>query len=314
MPRILAVLATLICLMCICPAASAEDAKEVASEHFDKGIMLFKNQDYSAALIEFEAAYDAHPHFAVRYNIAICLWKTKKYGDAADQIQRYLSEGGEEIPKAKKKEVEEIYKELESLVASLKVESNVEGAEIYINGKRRDKTPMFFPLKLDVGEYEVEVKAEGHEPFKTTVKLPGGANKVIEAKLVAVGKAKPEKVEPKKVDKGEPKKKKVPVAAFASVAGLAVALAVTASITGGVALKKSRDYRDAPYEEGWEDEQKSGRKLAIATDVLWGITGAAAATTIVLIFFTDFKAKEKKSEVALYPMLTEPGLLIMGHF
>ena len=279
-------------------AAQAEDAKEKASVHFEKGVSLFKNEDYKAALVEFEAAYEAQPHFAVRYNVAICLYKLKRYGDAADQIQRYLSEGGDKIPSDKKKEIEEIYAELESLVGSLTVLSNVAGAQVLVDGKPRDRIPMLFPLKLDVGEYEIEIRAEGYEPHVEDIKLPGGEDAVIDVELVKMGG-----------------KKKLPVAGFATMASITVALAVTAGITGGLALKKSKDYKSAPYEDGWEDEQKSGRNLALATDVLWGVTGAAALTTIILAAFTQFKKEEAtESALTVQPHLLEPGLTLRGTF
>jgi hypothetical protein len=287
-----------VCILLGAPTAHAEDTKAKASEHFEKGVALFKNQDFTAALVEFEAAYEAQPHFAVRYNVAICLYKLKRYGDAADQIQRYLSEGGDRIPADKKKEIEEIYAELESLVGSLTVLSSVAGARVLVNGEPRDRIPMLFPLKLDVGEYEIEISAEGYESHVADIKLPGGEDVVIEVDLVKIGG-----------------KKKLPVSGFATTAALTVALAAAAGITGGIALKRSKDYKDSPYDEDWQDEQKSGRNLALTADILWGVTGAAALTTIILALFTDFEKDEAPdTALTIQPHLLEPGLTLGGTF
>ena len=70
--------------------------KEKAGKHFEKGVELFNNGDYEAALVEFEAAYEAHPHYAVRYNLGITLYKLHRYGAAVGQIEKYLVEGGGE--------------------------------------------------------------------------------------------------------------------------------------------------------------------------------------------------------------------------
>lgn len=289
--------------------------KEEAGKHFEKGVELFNNEDFSAALIEFEAAYDAHPHFAVRYNIAMCFYKLKEYGSAVHQIQRYLAEGGEEVPKKKKVEVEKILEDLQSLVASVKINCNVEGAEVYVNGEYRDKVPMFFPIQLDVGKYEIEIRAEGYEPYKHTVKLPGRAAETIDVELVPAGQV-PTGGESSSKEAIQPtSKKRVPVAAFGAMAGLTGALALTASIMGGMALKKEKDYEGLGVDDAWEDAQKSGRNLVIATDVLWGITGAAAVTTVILVFFTDFKRGETTEAAwVIAPDLVNPGLTLKGVF
>lgn len=304
-------LALLLVLSTISTAASAVDEKEAAAKHFEKGVSLFKNEDYAAALIEFEAAYEAKPHFAVRYNLAICLYKLHRYAEAANQIQRYLSEGGDEVPPEKRLEVESILEEMEALVGSVEVDCNVPDADVYVDGEFADKANSLFPIQLNVGEYEIEVRAEGYEPLTTTVKLPGGQTKLLKVQLKQEGTEDAGPVEPG--EKG--KKKPVPVAAFGAMAGLTVALAITASVTGGVALKKEKEYADLSAGDDWADAQKSGRNLVIATDVLWGITGATAVATIVMAFFTEFK--KEKSDVAfveLVPNVLEPGLVVKGVF
>lgn len=297
MPRYPAFLVLTFLLGAVAPVVHAQDDKEIASEHFDKGILLFKNDDFAAALIEFEAAYEAMPHFTVRYNIAICLYKLKEYGKAATQIQQYLAEGEDRIPDEKRAEVEEIYAELESLVATLRVDCNVDGAQVTIDGETVGTTPMALPLKLDVGEYEVQVTAHGYEPFTTTVKLPGGEQEVITADLVATGSEDP------------PQSQKLAPPAFIGMASATLALVASAAIIGGVALKRSSDYKASAYDEGWEDDQKTGRALALTADVLWGVAGAAAVTAVVLAIFTDF-GSEKKPAVSFSPT----GLTIQGVF
>lgn len=303
----------LLCFSLCTHVSWAGDEKAEAAKHFEKGVSLFKNEDYAAALIEFEAAYEAHPHFAVRYNLAVCLYKLHHYADAANQIQRYLSEGGDDVPKSKRIEVEGILEEMESLVGSIKVKCNVEDADVFVNGKLTDKANSIFPIQLDVGQYEVEVRAEDYKPFITTIKLPGGSLKTIEVELVKGG------------DDGlsfsaagmdhMPSRKNVPAAAFWSIAGLTATLALTASITGGIALKKEKDYADLGVYDDWQNAQKSGRNLVIATDVLWGVAGASAVTTVILIFFTDFSGSEKaETSLTVSPDLLCPGLVLKGVF
>jgi tetratricopeptide (TPR) repeat protein len=80
--RIFSVLAMAV-IIGFASVASAGDAMEKAKVHFEKGVELFKNDDYEAALVEFKAAYRAKPHYAVRYNIGICLYELHRSGSAS---------------------------------------------------------------------------------------------------------------------------------------------------------------------------------------------------------------------------------------
>ncbi|MBW2261293.1 MAG: hypothetical protein JRG91_04900, partial [Deltaproteobacteria bacterium] len=140
-------------------------------------------------------------------------------------------------------------------------------------------------IKLEVGEHTIEVNAPGHPPHKQKIELPGGQEIIVEVDLAAPQKepAGPKPEEPK----GE--RKKLPAAAFWSMAGLTAVLGISAAITGGLALKQKDKYSGLSYDDGWESEREKGMKLALTTDILLGIAGAAAVSTLVMAFFTDFE-------------------------
>jgi hypothetical protein len=283
-------------------AVDAKDAKEEAKDHFDKGVALFKTEDFEGALVEFRAAYKAQPHYAVRYNVGITLYKLHRYGQAAHELQVYLIEGEGQIPDDKLAEVNEILAELEARVGSVDVECNVEGASVFVDGEHMDKTPIFFPLQLDVGEHEIEVRAEGYKPFNKKIDVPGGTEQTLEVELVPSAKA--EKAS-KKLHKG----------IFFGGLGVTGALALTAAITGGLALKTEKDYRELGVEDDWKPVQRKAKNLALATDVLWGMAGAAAIGTVVIAIFTDFTGGERKEAgLTLTPMIGTPGLTLQGSF
>jgi hypothetical protein len=122
-------------LVVLLPArpACAEEASK-AKEHFDKGVLLYKNQDYDAALVEFMAAHEAKPHFAVRYNVGITPYKLHRYVEAFDELKSYLLEGGDGIEEERRVEALQIMKELRSLVGTLDVVCEVPGAVLRIDG------------------------------------------------------------------------------------------------------------------------------------------------------------------------------------
>ncbi|MBW2263755.1 MAG: tetratricopeptide repeat protein, partial [Deltaproteobacteria bacterium] len=126
--------------------AHAEQPIEEAKEHFAKAVKLFKNQDYDAALVEFKQAYKAKPHFAVRYNIGITLYKLHRYKEAFKELESYMFQGGDEILDERRDEVVEILKDLESLLGTLKVTCNVEGATLFLDGWESEE----WEIKLEV--------------------------------------------------------------------------------------------------------------------------------------------------------------------
>ncbi len=284
---------------------SSAQGKVEAQERFEKGVLLFKNADFEGALVEFLSAYGAKPHFAVRYNISICLYKLHRYAEAQEEMEAYLEEGGDDIPAEKRLEIEKNLAELASLVGTLEVTCNVEGALLSVDGKPAGTLPLDQPLRLNVAEYEVSVIAEGHSPYSTTVIIPGGKLKTLEVTL-----------QPRPASSA-PREKPVPAGVFWSGMTLTVALAAGAAVTGGLAAKKHDEYGRLDFDDpDWEKTQDEGRTLVLTSNVLWGATGAVAVTTLVLAFFTDFGGKKETQTTLLkiVPDLVNPGIGIAGTF
>jgi hypothetical protein len=263
----------------------AQESGGSAEERFEKGVSLFKNDDFDAALVEFKAAYKLKSHFAVRYNIGITLYKLHRYEEAFEELQAYLFEGGGQVGDERRKEVVEILGELKSLVGVLEVNCGVEEAQLFVDGKEVDS----WEMSLEVGEHSIEVRAPGYEPFTTTIELPGGSTLKVDAELVPEDDI--ETLPPVEADKG----KRLGPAVFWTGLGLTAAVSVTAAVTGGLALKYRSDYRDMDYEDAWRSTRRKCHDLALTTDILLGVAGGLAITTIVVAFFTDFDGRERQS-------------------
>jgi len=69
---------------------------------------------------------------------------------------------------------------------SLTVRSNVEGAEVFINGSYRGTTPI--RLRVSRGTYRIIVKAQGYYDYSETVRIQGSRN--VYAELVSPNRAK----------------------------------------------------------------------------------------------------------------------------
>src|SRR3954465_9847176 len=83
-------------------AASVEEARQ----HYKRGVDLYGEANYTAALIEFRRAYEIAPNFSVLYNIGQIHYQLHDYADSLRTFQAYLSEGGNKVPSARRTEVE----------------------------------------------------------------------------------------------------------------------------------------------------------------------------------------------------------------
>jgi hypothetical protein len=200
--------------------------------------------------------------------------------------------------------------EIEGEPARLKLEANVDGAEVFVEGIKMGSIPIK-PLDLPPGPAHVIIKADGYVPFEGDIQLTTGKPTSAEIKLAS-------------------EKTGVHPAGFWLTASLAVAAGIGGAITGVLALQKQDEYDKflADVLEGNEpgsvvDLRKKdkrlgdeGKTLAITTDVLWGVTGAMGATAIVLAFFTRFRPPESKVKIALDPAITPEmaALAVSGTF
>jgi tetratricopeptide (TPR) repeat protein len=93
--------------------------------------------------------------------------------------------------------------------------------------------------------------------------------------------------------------------------GVAAAFLITGSITGGVALGKSREFKDkdTPYED-LRDLKDSGESMRTASNVSFGLAAAFGAVSVALYFLTDFSSEE--AAVAAAPLREGGGMVTMG--
>lgn len=167
-------------------ATTAGTPQATAAGHFERGVELYKEGSFDAALVEFERAYEAVPDFRVLYNLAQVQMQRGEYVGAIDLFQRYLREGGENIPEARKTEVQQDLVKCNGRVAKLWVESNVTGAELYVNDKPVGALPLTQPVLINSGVCQVRLVKPGFESRTHQVKVAGGEQPRLSLPLTAI--------------------------------------------------------------------------------------------------------------------------------
>jgi len=285
-PRALGIL---ILVQLFSTAAVAEP--DPAARAFAKGKQLFEEKRYVGAAEAFEEAYRLKPHFMVQCSIARCYENLNRFVLAAERYQQCLKEGAATSKMAAK--ITASLEAVEAQISRVLVRSPRPGDEVFVDGRSAGQTPS--RVALNPGSHVIEVRREGAKPARETVKTLGGEALTLELSPVELAPApRPEPEAQPVTQPARPEEKPVKRGLsrlwFWTGVGVTGALAITAIALGVTTLQARSDYEDAPTKPGLDDFK--GKRTA--TNVLWGLTAAAAAGTTVLFFYTDFGGRTEQ--------------------
>jgi tetratricopeptide (TPR) repeat protein len=177
--RALALLLSLGVLVALPRVADAQDAeptpqKTEAASRFERGVELYNDGALDGAMIEFERAYELVSDYRVLYNIARVHVEQNHYVEGIQAYERYLKDGGSEIPEARRTQIEATLEKLRGRIANVWVQSNVAGAELFLNGKAIGTLPLSRPIPMNPGTCELRLEKPGYQPARQTLKVAGG--------------------------------------------------------------------------------------------------------------------------------------------
>jgi len=281
-------------------AAQAEptkEAKDEASRRFKRGIELFGEGDYRAALVEFKRANELAPNYNVLYNIGNVYFQLTDYANALVSFEKYLAEGGSNVDAKRRSDVEKDIEKLRTRVARVEISTSVPEADVSIDDVPVGKSPFGKPILVNPGRHKITATKEG----RTT------ATKMIEVASFDALSVNLELAEPtaKPVETNTPPPP-LPTATTTTTApppppppppksipwagwGVTGALAVGAIATGALALSKNGELADlrgptsGATKADLDDAASSTATMALVSDVF---TGAAVVAGVVTLYFT----------------------------
>jgi len=220
-------------------APPASSSVKEAGQHFQRGVTLYNEADYRAALVEFKRAFEIAPNAAVLYNIGQTYYQLQNYASALSALERYLSESGATAPH--RREVEQTIETLQARVGKVVVTTNVADCEVTIDDELVGRTPFSDPILVSIGRRKVTAMRQGRPPETRFVDVAAGDTVKLTMSLGGPDAVAPITTMPVK-----------PAAARSSGNGLVTAGWVTTgvlgagAITAGVlAFLASRDLKDA---------------------------------------------------------------------
>jgi hypothetical protein len=172
----------LLALLHSAPAHAADDAREAARRHYERGLSLTNAADYAGALSEFRKAYAKSPNFAVLYNVGQAEAVLGHPVEAIAALSRYLKDGGAEVPEVRRAEVETQLGQLQAMLAELTVATSRVGVIVQVDGKEIGTTPLYEPVRLAAGRHVVTLIADGRTET-STVDLTQGERRTLSLSL-----------------------------------------------------------------------------------------------------------------------------------
>jgi hypothetical protein len=159
-------------------APPSEATVSEASQHFTKGVQLFK--EWSS---EFRRAYQLAPSYRVLYNIAQVNYELHNYVEALKGFRQYMSEGGSEIPKDRQTQVEAEIRKLEGRVGYLEVTANVVGVQVSVDEVPVGTLPLRSPILVNPGVRRVSASKSGYLMTARNVTITGGDHSQVQLEM-----------------------------------------------------------------------------------------------------------------------------------
>ncbi|MBW2522644.1 MAG: PEGA domain-containing protein [Deltaproteobacteria bacterium] len=160
--------------------AGAEEApgKETRSDayrrHLDNGVRLFKDENYRAAITEFEAAYRAEPKASPLVNIALSYKALHDYPKAIQALDRVITQHSDSIEPEHLDAAKREITQLRQLLAYLTVRVEPAQAELSIDGQKQPATALGKPIALSPGPHVLTAELAGYQPAEQKVTLTSG--------------------------------------------------------------------------------------------------------------------------------------------
>ena len=169
-------------------ARSAASERAEARRRYRKGVALFGDRDYKAALVEFRRAQQLRPHPRTLFNIATCHSHLGRYLRAIAAFDASLTGRPRLGARLRRKARREVAR-LTSLLAIIKLRINVEAAALVVDGEPR-KIGRRATLRVPAGAHTLEVRARGYAPETRRLELAGGMVSDLEINLTAGARLK----------------------------------------------------------------------------------------------------------------------------
>ncbi|MFT5358534.1 MAG: hypothetical protein ACI9KE_005773 [Polyangiales bacterium] len=308
------------------PAEVAETPEDTAPEdpnieeaisRFRQGLTLARAGNCAGAIAELQVSLRLVERPNTLFNIARCQEELFRYDLAVATYERYMAIAPSDAPD--RGSVQGTMRQLRNLLGTITVRSNVP-AQVWIGDRQVGEAPG--NVLVPGGRHAVEVRADGYLPTRREVEVASRATAVLEVELESAEVINNTNITNENITNVETtnviEEGGAPVGVFIGAAVLTAASFAAAAALSFRVLSLNSDGEALPAFdlEGRNAQNERIADKAKVADVFWGVTGALAITTTVLIFLTDWGGDEHDEGTTVSPVAGQGtlGLQASGSF
>jgi hypothetical protein len=293
-----------------------EAQKAEARARYDRGLKLYDQGAFEAALVEMRRAYELAPAFKILYNLGLIHRQLNDHAASLDAFNQYLAEGGKKIDAKRHAEIEHHIADLKPLVATLTITVDVEGAEITIDDAVVGTSPLAAPISVNAGKRKISAKVAGKPPATRVITVAGSDAVNVKLELSeAAQKTPPIDTTAAKPQPTKPKETSRPVPWVAwGVTGVFVVGAVTTGILAMTSASALDDKRSTPNvsKDDLDSAASRTKTFALVTDIL--IVGTIAAAGVATYLTIKAPKANDTASTTVRVGVAPTGFAIVGSF
>jgi hypothetical protein len=163
---------------------AVSEPRAKAEERFYRGLRLFRDQLWDAALAEFLESRALYPTRAATRNAALSLRRLGRFDEALAMFETLVDEFPD-MPEAERQHSRAELDELRALVGAIEIVAPP-GTTVLVDGRERGVMPLP-PLRVNAGSHVITLFREGFLPFSATIEVAGGRTARLEGTLWPLG-------------------------------------------------------------------------------------------------------------------------------
>jgi hypothetical protein len=291
-------------------------AKLKAQGLLNEGSAFYERGDYATALEKFNAAYATYPSPKLMFNIGQANRDLSRPVEALDAFEKFLTGAADASPETIA-DARRSVTELRQKLGQIRIECDRADAEVSLDGKSVGRTPLREFVWTTPGHHQVTASHAATALALENVEVAAGVVQVVVLQLHALAAPRPETTagtepavvrQPEAIRQAEAqpassldlRTSTAPGTASSGwwlgrtwtwVAAGSTVLLAAGAVTAGLTMHSKFDSLDKSCGDGnvnrpgcSESDISGVHTRALAANVLWGLTGAAALTTGVLFF------------------------------
>jgi hypothetical protein len=291
----------------------------------ESGLRLRRDHRDVDALEQFRRAYELRPSPRTRAQIGFAEQALGSWIEAESDLMAALGVEDDPWIASHKKTLEGELSAIRQHLGWAVVEANVQGAELWLQGARRDALPVP-PMRLGSGPIEIEVRAPGHESVRRTVEIPAGGTVTAFFEFTsspapadrAAPAAAPPTEPPRPPEPGGPSARRFLAWGTLGAAG--------ALLGGGIAAQVAREINRSRYNDDalclygdLSRDQRCGayrgraETAQMLADIAYVSAGAVAAASVVLFLASPPRSRSGGIHLWVDARSTSVQLGCFGH-